>query len=57
MTARQTAHKILLKTENTKGYSNISLDHALEGSSLSAADRALTSALVYGVIERRITLD
>ena len=57
MTARQTAHKILIKTENTKGYSNISLDHALEGSSLSAADKALTSALVYGVIERRITLD
>ena len=57
MTARQTAHKILIKTENTKGYSNISLDHALEGSTLSAADKALTSALVYGVIERRITLD
>ena len=57
MTARQTAHKILIKTENTKGYSNISLDHALEGSALSAADKALTSALVYGVIERRITLD
>ena len=57
MTARQTAHKILIKTENSKGYSNISLDHALEGSALSAADKALTSALVYGVIERRITLD
>lgn len=57
MTARQTAHKILVKTENTKGYSNISLDHALESSALSAADKALTSALVYGVIERRITLD
>ena len=57
MTARQTAHKILIKTENTKGYSNISLDHALEASTLSAADKGLTSALVYGVIERRITLD
>lgn len=57
MTARHTAHKILIKTENTKGYSNISLDHALEGSALSTADKALTSALVYGVIERRITLD
>ncbi len=57
MTARQTAHKILIKTENSNVYSNISLDHALEGSALSAADRALTSALVYGVIERRITLD
>ena len=57
MTARQTAHKILIKTENTKGYSNISLDHALESSTLSAQDKALVSALVYGVIERRITLD
>ena len=57
MTARQTAQRILIKTENSKGYSNISLDHALEGSGLSAPDKALTSALVYGVIERRITLD
>ena len=57
MTARQTAQRILIKTENSKGYSNISLDHALEGSELSAPDKALTSALVYGVIERRITLD
>ena len=57
MTARQTAQKILLKTENSKGYSNISLDHTLQSSELSAADKALTSALVYGVIERRITLD
>ena len=57
MTARQTAQRILIKTENSKGYSNISLDHALEGSGLSAPDKALVSALVYGVIERRITLD
>ena len=57
MTARQTAQKILIKTENSKGYSNISLDHALETSALSLPDKALVSALVYGVIERRITLD
>ena len=57
MTARQTAHKILLKTEKSGGYSNISLDHALLSSDLSPADKAFTSALVYGVIERRITLD
>lgn len=56
-TARQLAHKTLLKTENSGGYSNISLDHALLSSELSPADKALTSALVYGVIERRITLD
>jgi 16S rRNA (cytosine967-C5)-methyltransferase len=57
MTARQLAHRLLQKAEQNDQFLNLSLDHALSVSELSAADRALCSALVYGVTERRITLD
>ena len=57
MTARELALDLLLKGEKTKQYSNIALDNALKKSDLSAADKGLASALFYGVIERRITLD
>jgi 16S rRNA (cytosine967-C5)-methyltransferase len=46
-----------MKGEKTKQYSNIVLDNALKNAELSSADRGLVSALFYGVIERRITLD
>ena len=48
---------VLLKSEKSKQYSNIAIDHALGTSGLSSADKALVSAIVYGVTERRITLD
>jgi len=57
MNARQTALSVLLACERSKQYSNIALDNALERGSLSSEDRALTSALFYGVTERKITLD
>ena len=57
MTARELALDLLLKSEKTKQYSNIALDNALKKSDLSTADKSLASALFYGVIERRITLD
>lgn len=49
--------EVLLRCERSGQYSNIALDAALERSGLSAEDRALTARLVYGVTERRITLD
>ncbi len=55
--ARQTAFKVLLKIEKDKAYSNITLDAALKESRLSSRDKAFASALVYGVLERQITLD
>ena len=55
--ARKTAFSLLLKCESSGQYSNIAIDHALEASSMKDIDKALTSALFYGVIERRITLD
>ena len=57
MNARCVAMSVLLKSEKTNQYSNIAIDHALSSSGLSAADRALVSAIVYGVTERRLTLD
>lgn len=57
VTARQTAYDLLLKTELQGAYSNIALDETLEKSGLSGKDRAFASALFYGVLERKMTLD
>ena len=56
-TARQTAFSILLKIEKDKAYSNIALDSAVRELSLDSTDCAFISRLVYGVTERKITLD
>lgn len=57
LSARETALLTLKKCERSGQYSNIALDNALRSSELSPSDRALTSVLFYGVIERKITLD
>ena len=55
--ARQTAFGILNRCERQKQYSNLALDAALKKSDLADHDRALVTTLVYGVLERRLTLD
>lgn len=57
MTPRQLAFTLLQRIEKNDSFLNLALDHALEGSHLSGSDRALASALIYGVTERRLTLD
>lgn len=57
MTARVLARDVLMRCERQRQYSNLALDAALKRSELSDADRALATVLVYGVLERRITLD
>lgn len=57
MGARDAAVAALFKIQEEGGYSNIILDEILERSTLSDADRALASRLLYGVTERRLTLD
>ena len=47
----------LLKMELEDGYSNLVLDGALKAAKLEKRDEALASALFYGVLERRLTLD
>lgn len=56
-TARALALDLLCEAEARGQYPNIALDHALRRNPLSDADRALVTTLVYGVTERRITLD
>ncbi len=53
---RTLAVKALLRV-NEGGFSNIVLDALLSGAQLEHRDRAFVSALFYGVLERRITLD
>ena len=54
---RQVAVQALLRVEIADSYSNIVLDRLLESSRLSARDRAFSSALFYGVLEKKLTLD
>ncbi|MCD7785794.1 MAG: 16S rRNA (cytosine(967)-C(5))-methyltransferase RsmB [Oscillospiraceae bacterium] len=50
--------ELLLQVEKNSSFSSIALDNKLSGNSgLSDVDRRFISALYYGVIERRITLD
>ena len=47
----------LMRTQSGSKFSNLELDSALEKYDFSQKDRALFTALYYGVIERQITLD
>ena len=54
---RVVAFRVLLKIEQDGAYSNLALNHAIRENDLSGVDSAFASALVYGVLERKITLD
>ncbi len=54
---RRVALSVLDKIESLGQYSNIALDTAIERSGAIGQDKALLTTLVYGVIERKITLD
>ena len=54
---RSLALTLLRRFENDSLYSNLILDTALRRNPLSDADRGLLTVLVYGVIERRLTLN
>lgn len=55
--ARQTAFEILNKIQRDESYSNLVLDSALDKAEIDIKEKRFVSALVYGVTERRITLD
>lgn len=54
---RKAAVKALLKVENDAAYSNIALNAVLRESGLENADKAFASAVFYGVLDRKITID
>lgn len=53
--SRLIAFEILYDVFNNDAYSNLAIDRVLKRNNLS--DKAFISSLVYGVIERKITLD
>ncbi|MBQ3140181.1 MAG: 16S rRNA (cytosine(967)-C(5))-methyltransferase RsmB [Ruminococcus sp.] len=55
--ARYIAAKLLDKTLKNDSYSNIQLNSGLERSDLDSQGKKLCTAIYYGVIQRRITLD
>ena len=54
---RKLAASILTKIEKDSAYSNIALASAFKENEVSAEEKKFTSALVYGVLDRKITLD
>ena len=54
---REAAAASLIAWEKNGRYANLEVATSLTDSPMSEADRALYTALVYGVIERVITLD
>ena len=56
-TPRALALSLLLRCEHDNLYSNLILDTAIRRNTLSDADRGLLTALVYGVLEKKLTLD
>lgn len=54
---RKLAIKALLKIEKDNAYSNITLNSFLKEADFTKEDKSFFSALVYGVLDRKITLD
>ena len=54
---RKITLEILLKIEKDGAYSNIELNNSLKEAELTGKDAGFCSALVYGVLERKILLD
>lgn len=55
--ARRAAVEALLQVNHGGGYSNIVLDNLLKSGALSAQDQVFATRLLYGVVERRLTID
>lgn len=55
--ARYTAVQVVLRQSEDHAYSNLLLDGLLKKNALTGRDAAFASALAYGVLERRLTID
>ncbi len=55
--SRRAAAQALVRVEKDGAYSNIVLNETLKSSGISGGDAAFVSALFYGVLERKLTLD
>ncbi|MCI8332796.1 MAG: 16S rRNA (cytosine(967)-C(5))-methyltransferase RsmB [Clostridiales bacterium] len=57
MNARKAAYLSLMRCEKAGKYANLEIDAAIQKYDLEEAEKSLFTQLVYGVIERQITLD
>lgn len=57
MNTRDLAFKVLLSVEKEKSYSALVLNNSIKENKLKGVDASFLSALVYGVLERKLTLD
>lgn len=57
ITARSVAVKVICDILRDKSYSNIAVDSALANANLSKKDSGLATTLIYGVLQRKITLE
>ncbi len=57
ISAREAAFSSLMLCERDKKYSNLEIDAAIKKFALEGAEKGLYTTLVYGIIERKITLD
>ena len=55
--AREAAFEVLYRVEADASYSNLTLDKVQKENNLSGRDASFCTALVYGVLERQLTLD
>ena len=55
--ARKIAAMALMRVDDDGAYSNLILNDAIKSADLSKNDSAFVSALFYGVLERKLTLD
>lgn len=55
--ARELALDALVRVATSGAYSNLQLHHALQEAELSRADAGLATELVYGTLQRQLTLD
>lgn len=57
MTARKAVFTALLRMYRDSSFSNLALDGVLKETSLPPRERQFSSALFYGILERKLTLD
>ena len=57
MNIRECAYKILCESEKSDKYISIALDAFISSRAITGDDRSFLSVLVYGVTERRLSLD
>lgn len=55
--AREAAFEVLYRVEVDGSYSNLTLDKVQKENNLTGRDASFCTALVYGVLERQLTLD